>query len=83
MIRLLKQVELTQGVRIINLKGDQSVSTVAVVPAEKILEIEIDPNLEVITQQAIDVNSKVNEATNLDVVKKDQEVVTKDELFED
>ncbi|VEU80013.1 DNA gyrase subunit A [Haploplasma axanthum] len=72
----------TQGVRIINLKGDQKVSTVAVVPTEKEDEI-VNVDGPKFTQEAIEVNNNKKEASDLAPVENETETVTKEKLFEE
>ncbi|MDY0276467.1 MAG: DNA gyrase subunit A [Acholeplasma sp.] len=80
--QIAKTGRATQGVRIINLKGDQNVSTVAVVPSEK-NEEEIVEQGPTFTQEAIEVNSQKQEASDLEPIEKEEEIVTKEKLFEE
>ncbi|MFA6800894.1 MAG: DNA gyrase subunit A [Acholeplasmataceae bacterium] len=76
----------TQGVRIIKLRPDHKVSTIALVPRSE--DEEIDENGEQFVQEAFDVKTdkKVIEATNLEPVEAEQEkeeVISKDSLFDE
>ncbi|MCR1809088.1 DNA gyrase subunit A [Haploplasma modicum] len=71
----------TQGVRIINLKNDQKVSTVAVVPFDKDEEEKVEEKG--FTQDSITVDEQQENIVNLNPVEEKEEVVTKESLFED
>ncbi|HKL95632.1 MAG TPA: DNA gyrase subunit A [Haploplasma sp.] len=81
--QIAKTGRATQGVRIINVRGEQKVSTVAIVPADKEEDVVESENTEVITQQAIDVNNDVSLAKNLAPVENEEETVSTDNLFEE
>lgn len=80
--QIAKTGRATQGVKVINVRGEQKVSTVAIVPHEK-EEEEIIENEEVVTQTELDVNDKKQVEVELAPVESEEEVITKEDLFEE
>ena len=73
----------TQGVRVIRLKSDQKVSTVALVPHQEIEdEIDDSPNF---VQEEISIEDKRKKSVDLQVEENEEETVTvkKESMFED
>ena len=78
--QIAKTGRATQGVRIINLKGDQKVSTVAIVPQEKEEEIEVEEQS--FTQEKMEVNDTNKEVDQLEPIETETETIEKQDLFD-
>lgn len=71
----------TQGVRVINLRPGQSVSTVAIVPKDD--ETEEVLETEKVTQEPLDINGNQTETINLEPEEKIDKIVKPTDIFEE